>query len=204
MFVLAVVLSGCSDLDQPSPQTSSIGGAVNPEDSAMDSRREYARAVENDDANQARAWGARALAEAFPDDSAEGLRVDPHIFAPYPKNETAVLGFDTSILVRTSQRDQARAALERCTGRLNLVSYTGGEYASAEEFEASLGEGQFLGTDDDIPSWVSEPEVHDDGVAIVFDSAWMRLPMMVTMIKIVREELRAAGVSDALITSASD
>lgn len=177
---------------------------MNSENSDVDARSAYARAVENDDANQARVWGARALAEAFPDDSAEGLRVDPHIFAPYPKNETAVLGFDTSILVRTSQRDQARAALERCTDRLSGVSYSGGEYASEEEFEASLGEGQELGVDDDIPSWVSDPHVRDDGVAIVFDSAWMRLPMMVTMIKIVREELRAAGVSDALITSSSD
>jgi hypothetical protein len=111
--VLAVVFSGCGNLDHPSPQPSATGGAVNPENSAVDARSEYARAVENDDANQARVWGARALAEAFPDDSAEGLRVDPHIFAPYPKNETAVLGFDTSVLVWTSQRDQARAALER-------------------------------------------------------------------------------------------
>ena len=171
-------------------------------DSVVDARIEYARAVDNDDANQARVWGARALAQAFPDDSADGLRVDPHIFAPYPKNETAVLGFDTSIPVRTSHRDQARAALEKCTDWLNLVSYSGGEFASAEEFEASLGEGQELGVDDDIPSWVSEPDVRDDGVAIVFDSAWMRLPMMVTMINIVREELRSGrrhGRSDDVV-----
>lgn len=202
--LVAVALSGCGDLDHPLRQPSTPGVAVNSENSAVDARTEYARAVENDDADQARVWGARALAEVFPDDSAEGLRVDPHIFAPYPKNETVIMGFDTSIRVRTTQRDQARNALERCTDRLSGVSYTGKEFATEEELQDSLGAGQFLGTDDDIPSWVSEPQVRDDGVGIVFDSAWMRLPMMVTMINIVREELRAAGVTDAFITSDSE
>src|SRR3954453_4994417 len=107
LAAVAVVLGGCGGDGSPPP--SPTGGAVGTSKPSVEAAREYARAVENDDAEQARVWGARALAEAFPDDSAKGLRVDPHIFAPYPKDETSVLGFDTSILVRTSQRARARA-----------------------------------------------------------------------------------------------
>ena len=170
-----------------------------PADKAAD---QYARAVEDDDAKGARAWGARALLEVFPDDSADGLRVDPYVFGPFPKDEPNVLGFDTSVLVRTNQVDRARKALARCSVRFLTTSYTGREFASAEEFEASLGDA-VLGTDDDMPSWVSDPMDRDDGVALVFDSDWMLLPMKVTMINILRQELKAAGVTQAYITSDS-
>lgn len=215
---LAVVLGGCGGADrsaslpvpaeevvtsQTSSPTSSFATPHLPETSetpAPDARREYARAIKDDDAARALFWGTRAMSETFPDESANGLRVDPRIFSPYPRNEPSVYGFDTSILVRTSQRKKARAALRNCTDRLLLVSYSGGEFASYEEFEASLAEGEQLGVDDDTPEYVSDPEVRGDGVAIFFDS-WMRFPMMVTMIKIVRQELRAAGVEQAYITS---
>jgi hypothetical protein len=215
---LAVVLGGCGGVGRsaslPSPggevvtsqapvPTSSFATPQLPQTSrtpASDARREYDRAIRDDDAALALFWGARAMSETFPDESAKGLRVDPRIFSPYPRNEPSVYGFDTSILVKTSQRKKARAALRNCTERLLLVSYSGVEFASYEDFGASLGEGEELGIDDDTPEYVSDPEVRNDGVALVFES-WMRFRMKVTMIKIVRQELRAAGVEQAFITS---
>lgn len=199
-MMCSVVLSSCADPEQVHQNRPTPEGAVTSTMPAEISASKYDQAVENDDWQGARLWGARYLAELFPDESADGLRVDPYIFHPYPKDEQAVLGFNTSVLVRTSQRDQARMALARCSARFFTISYTGGEFESAEEFEASLG-GAVLGTDDDIPSWVSDPMDRDDGVALVFDSAWMLLPMKVTMINVLRQELRAAGVSEAFITS---
>lgn len=171
-----------------------------PAPTRVDAAAQYARGVEMDDSTRARVWGARAMVQAFPDESADGLRVDPHIFGPYPVNEASVLGFNTSVLVQTSQRDQARAALARCSSRFLNVSLSGHEYASYDEFVDALGDAR-LGTDDDVPSWVSDPIDRRDGVALVFDSDWMKFPMMVRMLKILRQELRAAGVTSAYVTS---
>lgn len=198
---VALSLGSCGSSDQAQHRPSTPGKGVSAPKPSEDTADQYARAVLNDDAAGARRWGARALSEAFPDESADGLRVDPHIFGPFPKDEPAVLGFDTSVLVRTSQVDQARTALQNCSTRFMTVSYRGEEYASVEEFEESLGDAR-LGIDDDVPSWVSDAKIRDGGVAIVFDSAWMLLPMMVTMVKIVRQELGDAGVTSAYITSA--
>lgn len=200
LLMSVFVLSGCGDSERGSKDPSISEGIETSAMTADGYASEYSKAVENDDAVGARLWGARYLSEVFPDESADGLRVDPHMFGPFPENERGVYGFATSVLVRTTQQDQAQDALARCSVRFRTISYTGGEFESSEEFEASLGD-VMQGTDDDIPKWVSDPIGRDDGVALVFDSPWMFLPMKVTMINVLRQELQAAGVTDAYITS---
>lgn len=160
---------------------------------------EYDRAVKNDDAAEVRKWGTRVLAMRFPERSTNGLKVDPGMFGPYPLESSTLMGFNTSVLVETEQVELARAALAKCQPRFMSVSQSGEEYLTDAAYEAAMATGPL--PEHDIPSWVSDPDDKSGGVAIVFDSSWMQLGMKVTLIEVVLEELRAAGVTQATITS---
>jgi hypothetical protein len=141
-------------------------------------------------ATNTRSWMHRAVRFEYPDDP-DGLTVDPRTFALRFDDTGVRIGQDFSVQVSSADPAAARAALAAAAARFAVVAADGREFADGDELVA---EDPHLYT----PNSVSDPEDHADGPWIYCDCKDGTMPLMArTMLRIVVEELRAAGVTNA-------
>ncbi|MCI4066610.1 hypothetical protein MRQ36_30255 [Micromonospora sp. R77] len=141
----------------------------------------------------------RAIELEFP--SSVGLRVDPAAFG-LVVDAYGYLGHqDFSVQVATAEGVAAAAALSVAATRFLSVGWDGQEYLTDEEGRAAESadtESRFY-----TPNFVSAVQPHPDGPWLWLDCKDGAMPLMArTMIRILLQELRRAGVAEGVIRPA--
>jgi TPR repeat protein len=143
-----------------------------------------------------RDWMARAITAEFPLASAPGIDVDPKTLGPYPfDDEDHLSAANTSLQIRGADNaEAAAAALAAAADRLGTVNESGRETTMAQQDGIMF-----------TPGWVSPVRDEADGPFVMFDTkSQMWGPMARAMIRIVIEELAAAGVRTAVVGPAPE
>ncbi|MBM6405269.1 hypothetical protein JQN72_13565 [Phycicoccus sp. CSK15P-2] len=115
------------------------------------------------------------------------MEIDPDVFT---YQESVDRSYETFVVRDVEDTPQVLTGLERASGRFMRVDSFGVEHATQESLEQAFADGA------DSPSYVSEPEVTDDGIELYLDcQGSIEDPMAVTLRTVLAEELAAAGYS---------
>ncbi|MFD0742040.1 hypothetical protein ACFQ1L_09275 [Phytohabitans flavus] len=144
----------------------------------------------------------RAIAAEYPL-RAGGVGVDPSTFAITLDERGVLLGQDFSVQVVSTDPETAKVALAAAGKRFMLVTADGREYSTEDELW------QRVKADDSwrtySPNNVSDPQDHPAGPRIYCDCKDGVMPLMAaTMIRILVQQLRAAGIDQAQIRPTAD
>lgn len=108
---------------------------------------------------------------------------------------------EVALLSGTFDVDVAVTALERAGARIMLVDDRGTEYATEADVEAA--EQRYVSGDFYTPNYVADPMVLDNGIQLYVDcKGVIPPPMGATFRRILREELRRAGITNATVRNA--
>jgi hypothetical protein len=152
---------------------------------------------ENGYATKARAWMRRAIRAEYPPQANGGIQVDPSTFAIRLDGDGFLLGQDFSAQVVSADPQRAITALAAASQRFMYVTGDGRE--STPDDPAGGDWRNYT------PNYVSDPQEHPDGPTIECDCKDGVMPLMArTMIRILVEELRTAGVDHAQIRPRAD
>jgi hypothetical protein len=147
---------------------------------------------ENGYATKARAWMRRAIRAEYPPQANGGIQVDPSTFGIRLDGDGFLLGQDFSAQVVSPDSQRAITALAAASRRFMYVTGDGRE--STPDDPAGGDWRNYT------PNYVSDPQDHPDGPTIECDCKDGVMPLMArTMIRILVEELRTAGVDHAQI-----
>ncbi|WP_285600312.1 hypothetical protein [Kineosporia sp. NBRC 101731] len=146
-------------------------------------------------------WMARGIVLDFPLAIAPAITVSPDTFAPMTDG-SRINRINVHLKVETDQLQEARAALAACEGRLMRVDQNGREWETFEALIEAMHEGPLDRNGDELynPADVSRPILLGGGVGISIDTdgqVWG--PMARSILRVIIEELHAAGVAAAHI-----
>ena len=122
------------------------------------------------------------------------ILIDPDVFAWFDDRDQSNETFRVTGTFDDEAVTAIVAALERAAERFMVVDATGVEHTEQAGVEAALAAGV------DTPSYVSDPEVSDDGIEIYVDSQGsIEAPMAITLRSILAEELDATDLEGRVI-----
>jgi hypothetical protein len=124
----------------------------------------------------------------------DGVAIAPDVFATSADGEVAN---QTVLLTGTFGSATAAAALQSAGDRYMLVDETGVEHASVEAAQGALDQGLYT------PNYVADPLITARGMELYVDTkGWIPEPMRLTFVRILGEELAAAGLTDVTVVAA--
>jgi hypothetical protein len=173
-----------------------VAAANAPVDMAWRIAEEYCQWGVRRHANE---WMRYAIATEYPDQPG-GIVVDPNLFALVVDYRGIVLCQDFGVQVASADNDRAERALAAAATRFMLVTADGRELADEDELDRLLEEGGDQDPNNYTPNFVSGPRPATAGPTMYCDCKDGTMPLMArTMIRILVEEVRAAGLDTAEI-----